>query len=49
MPTQKYTRTSAEVRDLVTHFVTHNNKTDLQTHSRSLVFVPINMPCMTSY
>ena len=31
------------------HFVTCNNKSDLQTHSMSLVFVPFDRPYMISY
>ena len=36
-------------RDQATCFVTRNNKSDLQTHSRSLVFVPFDRPYMISY
>jgi len=36
-------------RDPVMHFVNHNNKSDLQAHSRSLVFVPFDQPYTISY
>jgi len=36
-------------RDHTMHFVIRNNRSDLQTHSRSLVFMPFDMPCMISY
>jgi len=32
-------------RDRTTRFVSRNNKSDLQAHSRSLVFVPFDRPC----
>ena len=36
-------------RDQAMHFVTCNNKSDLQTHSSSLAFVAFNKPYMISY
>jgi len=36
-------------RDHATSFVTRNNKSNLQTHSRSLVFVPFDRPYIISY
>ena len=32
-----------------TCFVSHNYKSDLQPHSKSLVLVPFSKPCMISY
>ena len=32
-----------------THFVSRNNKSDLQAHSRSLVFMPFDKPYVISY
>jgi len=36
-------------RDRMMCFVTRNNKSDFQTYSRSLTFMPFNRPCMISY
>jgi len=46
---QKLTRIALQMqRDSATHFVTCKNKSDFQAHSRSLVFMPFDRPCMIS-
>jgi len=36
-------------RDRATHFASHKYKSDLQTHSRSLVFTPFDRAYMIFY
>jgi len=40
---------SADAEGLQSTFITRNNKSDLQTHSRSLAIMPFDRPYMISY